>query len=233
MVTLEDAVIARLDIKGEHFELLVDPELAWKIREGEPMDLRVLAVEQVFRDAGKGERASDQSLEEAFGTSEMKVIAQQIITQGNLQLTTERRKALQEQKRKAIIAELARTSINPQTHTPHPPLRIQLAMEGAKVHVDPFKPVDLQVREVLEALRPVLPIRIERLKAVVQIPATHVGKGYAVLRSFPEVGIQREEWRPDGSWLGVVQLPAGVKEELCNRLNDATAGQVEVKVVGD
>ena len=53
MVSLDDAVIARLDRQGERFEIFVEPELAHEFREGEkkPDLSEVLAVEEIFKDA--------------------------------------------------------------------------------------------------------------------------------------------------------------------------------------
>ncbi|MEM3399720.1 MAG: ribosome assembly factor SBDS, partial [Candidatus Micrarchaeia archaeon] len=33
MVDLDKAIIARLDVKGEHFEILVDPDLAYMYKQ--------------------------------------------------------------------------------------------------------------------------------------------------------------------------------------------------------
>jgi len=59
VVSLDEAVIARLETHGERFELLVDPELAFKFKLGEEVDLEaLLAINKVFKDAKKGEKAS-------------------------------------------------------------------------------------------------------------------------------------------------------------------------------
>ena len=61
MVSLEKAVIARLKKGGETFEVLVDPYLARDLKEGKEVDFeQLLAIEEVFKDARKGERASKE-----------------------------------------------------------------------------------------------------------------------------------------------------------------------------
>ncbi|RLF49068.1 MAG: ribosome assembly factor SBDS, partial [Thermoplasmata archaeon] len=62
MVSLEDAVIARYEKKGMHFEILVDPEAAEDFLEGKEINLvDNLATDLVFKDANKGTKASEES----------------------------------------------------------------------------------------------------------------------------------------------------------------------------
>jgi ribosome maturation protein SDO1 len=54
MVKLEEAVIARLESHGERFEILVDPDLAMKLKKGEEVDFEeLLAADTVFKDSAK------------------------------------------------------------------------------------------------------------------------------------------------------------------------------------
>ena len=47
--------------------MLADPENALLLREGGDIDLDgVLAIEEIFKDASKGEKASDESLKHTF-----------------------------------------------------------------------------------------------------------------------------------------------------------------------
>jgi len=70
-----------VQFKGDkQFEILVDPDLAKEAKmEGKNHDIqRLLFVQEVFVDAGEGERASVEELEEEFGTEQMMEAAQQI-----------------------------------------------------------------------------------------------------------------------------------------------------------
>jgi ribosome maturation protein SDO1 len=154
MVSLDKAVVARFVRGGEHFEVLVDPENALSIREGRDIEMdAVLAIEEVFKDASKGDKASDDGLKNVFGTTDPSVIAKRIIIEGELHLTALQRRKIQEHKRKELIATIAANAINPQTGLPHPPQRIEKAIEEAKVNVDPFKIVDELVNIALKAIR--------------------------------------------------------------------------------
>jgi len=230
MVSVEDAIIARLDSHGETFEVLIDPEAARDLREGEDVNMaQHMAIEEIFRDAKKGERASVEMMMEVFGTTDPVEVAKQIVLRGAVQLTTEQRKEMQEAKRKRIVAEIARNAINPQTNTPHPPQRIELAMEEAKVHIDPFKPVDAQIPLVLEKLRPLMPIRFEKTQIAVKLAGDDYGRCYEDIISFGK--IIREEWQPNGNWIGVVEIPAGMRIGFVSHLNSRTKGSVETRVI--
>jgi len=226
----KEFVIARIEKAGEKFEVVVKPEAVQKIRDGKDINvLDNLAIDEIFRDAHKGSKASEEKMQEFFGTTEAVEVARQIIKKGEIQLTTEQRRDMQEAKRKQIVQYIAANAINPQTGTPHPPQRIENAMAEAKVHVDPFKPLEEQVKEVLDALRPLIPIRFEKARIAVKLTAEDSAKCYGDIKAFGT--ILREEWQPTGAWIGVVEMPAGMQTEFLERLNAKTKGNVEAKVL--
>jgi len=230
MVTLEDSVIARLEYYGEHFEILVDPELASDFKRGKEVEIeKILAVEEIFKDARKGDKSSEEAMMKAFESTDPLEAATVIIKKGQVQLTAQQRKDMQEEKRKKIIAKITREAINPQTKLPHPARRIEIAMEEARIHIDPFKSVDEQVNTVLKAIRVKIPIRFEKVDVVIRIPGDYTGKVYSVISEFGKT--KREEWQKDGSWIAVVEVPGGLQESFDRKLNELTGGQVETKVL--
>ena len=230
MVKLEDAVIAKLEIDNENFEILIEPESAQKFKEGEDIPiLENLAIDTIFKDSKKGEKASEEKMNKIFGTNDISAIAKRILIEGTIQLTTEQRKQMQENKRKQIVTSIVRNAINPQTGAPHPAQRIELAMKEAKVLVDPFKPVDVQVKDILDKLKPIIPIRFEKLKIAVKLSGENYGRTYADITGFGT--ITKEEWQKDGSWIGVVEIPAGLQSEFFDKLNRRTKGEVETKII--
>ena len=226
----KEYVIARVEKAGEKFEVLVKPEAVQKIRDGKEVDLlRELAIDEIFRDAHKGSKASEEKMAEFFGTTDPLGVARQIIQLGEIQLTTEQRRQMLEAKRKQIVQYIAANAINPQTGAPHPPQRIENAMEEAKVHIDPFKNVEEQVKDVLGALRPLLPIRFEKVRIAVKLSAEDSAKCYGDIKAFG--AILKEEWSPSGAWIGVVEMPAGMQTDFLERLNAKTKGNVETRVL--
>ncbi len=226
---LKNNVIARFESHGERFEILIPPEAAERIRNGDPLVIEDLASEFIFFDAKNGNKASEESLNEVFGTTKVEEVAQTIILKGDIQLTTDQRRRMQEKKRKLIVDRIVRNSMDPATKTPHPRQRIELAMDEAKVHIDPFRSADAQLKAVVDALRPIIPLSMDQVKISVKIPAHHTGKAYGVVRGFGS--LEREEWQSDGSWLGVVKLPAGLQNDFYDRLNEATKGEAETRIL--
>jgi ribosome maturation protein SDO1 len=234
MVSLDDAVIARYDTHGERFEVLVDPQIVSKIRNNEELEEKFnivdyAAIDTVFTDSNKGTRASDESMMKIFNTTDFQGVAMEIITKGEIQLTTDQRKEMMENKRKQIVQTIVRNAINPKTKTPHPPQRIELAMDEAKIGVDPFKSVDAQVQDILKKLQPIIPIRFEKMVIAVRLTGEDYGKCYGDIKNFGN--ITKDEWQKDGSWIGLVELPAGLKAEFIDKISSKTKGNADIKLI--
>jgi ribosome maturation protein SDO1 len=136
---------------------------------------------------------------------------------------------MQKSKRNRIIETIVRNAMDPKTKSPHPRQRIELAMEQAGVHVDPFKPVNEQVKTIIELLRPLIPISMENVRISVKIPAEHIGRAYGTIRTFGT--LEREDWQSDGSWIGIIRLPAGMQTDFYDKLNTATKGNISTKIL--
>jgi len=230
MVSLEKAVIARLKKGGEVFEVLVDPYLARDLKEGKDVDFeRLLVVEEVFKDAKKGERVSKDELTRFFGTFEIREVVRRIIVDGEVQITAEQRREMLEQKRRQIVEYIRRNTVDPRTNTPHPPSRIEMALEQAKIHIDIFKPVEAQIKDVVKALKPILPMRFEEIEIAIKVPPEHTGKAISALYSFGNV--LKEEWQRDGSWICVMRIPAGLHGDLMDLLGRVTKGEALTKIL--
>lgn len=226
----EKFTVARLTRENEHFEILVKPNKALDYRNGKITGItEVLAAEIIFTDANKGSRVSEESMKKAFKTTDVLKIADEILKKGTLQLTTEQRRKMIEDKRRQIIDFIARQAVDPKTNLPHPPLRIENAMEQIRYSIDPYKSVEEQAKEIVKLLRPILPLKVEQVKVAVKIPAQYASRAYGTVKALGT--IKREEWRGDGSWYGELELPAGAYASLLNKLGDATKGSGEAKII--
>jgi ribosome maturation protein SDO1 len=226
----EKFTTARISKSGEKFEILVKPDPALEFKMGKPLGIsQLLVIEEIYSDAGKGTRASSEKLEKAFGTSEAVKIAEEIMKHGELQLTTDQRRQLVEDKRKQVVAFIARNCIDPRTGTPHPPIRIEQALGQIKYSIDPFKSADEQAKDVIEELRALLPIKMEQMRVAVKILAEFAAKGYGAVKGYGT--ISREEWQADGALVAVVEMPAGVYGPFVERLGKITQGTIQAKVL--
>ena len=230
MVNVDAAQIIKLKSHGHSFEILVDVNLALLVKQGKEADMSsVLAVEKVFSDAKKGDEASPNSIKESFGTEDVFEVAKAIIRKGELPLTTEYKQQLREQKMKQIVNLIHRNAVDPQTHLPHPPERIENALNEAKFHVNEFEGVQKQMQEALKLIRPILPIKFEIKEMAVKIPADFAAKSYPVIQQFGKK--LREDWQADGSYLAVVEIPGGLEEDFHNKLNALCHGDIETKIL--
>jgi ribosome maturation protein SDO1 len=229
MVKLEEAVIGRFDSKGEKFEILVDPELAMQLKKGQQVSFSdLLAVETVFKDSAKGTEQSPEALSKAFGTTEIQKIAEKIIKQGEVQLTTEQRRKMRETRVKEVIEFISRNAMNPQTNAPHPPSRIENAFNESKAKIDEMKDAEEQIQGILKELKKIIPISLEQIRIAVKIPAAHAGKSEHILHKYQLV---KEEWQKDGSLIAVVEMPAGLKQDFLADLNSCCHGDLETKIL--
>lgn len=234
MISLDEAVTARLESHGQRFEVLVDPDAALAIKRGEFDDNLedVIAAEDVFEDASRGDRPPEESLEEVFETTDPMEIIPEVIKRGEIQITAEQRREMQEQKRKQLINTIARNAVNPQMDdAPHPPERIERALEEAGFRIDPMEPVEGHVDDALDALRPVIPIRFDEVVMAVRFPADYAGRAQSEVREFGD--LKREEWQSDGSWVGVLEFPAGLQNDFYDLVNELSSGEAETRVVKD
>jgi ribosome maturation protein SDO1 len=222
--------IARLTKDNEHFEILVKPDKALDYRTGKTARItEVLAAEFIFADANKGTKVSEEQMRKAFETTDPLKIADAILKKGTLQLTTEQRRKMVEDKRKQIIDFISRQAVDPKTNLPHPPLRIENAMEQIRYPIDAHKPVEEQAREIVKLLRPILPLKIEQISVAVRVPAEYSARSYGPIKNFGE--IKQEEWRADGSWYGIIEMPAGAYASFLNKLGEITKGNGEAKIL--
>lgn len=229
MTQIDKAVIARLKTGGQTFEILVDCDKAIDFRAGKCSLDDALVTNDIFKDVKQGEKAPENEMKKLFKTEDNRKVAEEIIKKGEIQLTIEHRNKLREEKRKKIIEIIHRNAIDSKTGIPHPAQRIELAMDQARVHIDEFKKAEEQVQDILEKLRPIIPIRFEVWEMAIKIPAKYAAQSYRVLKSYGTM--KKDEWQNDGSLVAVIEIPAGMSEEFENELNKLTKGENETKIL--
>jgi len=224
-----DVTVVKFSFEGEKFEILVKPDLALDYKLGKKKDLSsILVSDEIYTDSSKGTRASTEKLLKAFKTDDATIIAEKILQKGDLNLTTDQRRKMIDQKRKQIVEFVAKTYVDPRSHLPHPPLRIEQAMKDARVSVDPQKNVDEQVKDIVEKLRSIIPLKSENLDLEIIIPAQYAAKSYSVLKSTGT--LKREDWLTNGSLKAILEIPAAARPNVIDRLGSITKGTATVEV---
>ena len=229
-VDVDKAVVCRLKHSGQKFEVLCDPKKALEFRRGAKIDLNdIIAYPSIYKDVSSTDTVPKEDLQKAFGTSDVFKIAERIIMKGELQLTTEQRKEMVQQKQAQIADMISKRGVNPQTNSPHPPHRIVTAMKEAGVRIDPFKDAELQIDDIVKALRTYLPISFQRVAIAIRVQPQFAGRVYPILKGIGTV--KKEQWLNDGSLEVQVEVLAGMQQELYDKLATLTHGNFESKVV--
>ena len=220
----------RLTLDGETYEILVYPDPALNFRMGKNVDpSQVIAIDEVFFDANKGLRASAEKLKKHFGTEDHGKAALEVLRRGEIQLTQEQRKRLTEEKRRQVVNIISKNYVDPKTRLPHPPVRVEQAMQEARVSIDPFKDATEQAKDVIEKIRLIIPLKSEKVQLMIRAPAQYAGQALGVLKGFGE--ILKEEWGQDGGLSIVLEVPAASQPSLLERLGSATKGSAQVTLV--
>ena len=226
---MDKVTVVKYSYASEKFEILVKPDPAFDYKLGKISEIsKILVSDEIYTDSGKGTRASNELLLKVFKTEDTTKIAEIMMQKGELNLNTEQRKKMTTDKRKQIITFIAKTYVDPKTHLPHPPLRIEQAMDDGRVTVDPFKNADEQVKDVVEKLRPIIPLKSENLILEISVPAQFVAQSYTVLKSTGT--LKKEDWQPNGSLKAILEIPAAARPNVIDRLGSITKGTATVEV---
>ncbi len=217
--------LARYQSHGKTFEVVVDPDVAVEYKGDKEGLSDVLKAEDIFSDAKKGIFAKEEDLQEVFNTKEPLEIADTILRKGEIQLTHEYR----EEKRNKIINLIHRKTINPQTNSPHPSKRIENALEDAKVHIDEFQSAEEQVNKILDALKPIIPIKQDEATLELKMPVALASSLRGIMESYGKLA--REDW--SSTYKCELTVPAGLKNDLIEELNNKTKGEIDIKIKGE
>jgi ribosome maturation protein SDO1 len=225
----DKVTVVRYSFEGEKFEILVKPDPALEYKLGKRKDVSsVLVSDEVYSDSSKGTRASTEKLLKAFKTQDTTTIMERILQKGELNLTTEQRRKMISEKRKQIVEFIAKTYVDPRSHLPHPPLRIEQALDDARVSIDPHKNTEEQTKDIVEKIRTIIPLKSENLTLEITVPAQYAAQSYSVLKSTGN--LKKEEWQSNGSLKAILEIPAAARPTVIDRLGSITKGTASVEV---
>ena len=220
-------VPAKLTIKGKRFEILVDAEKAIQLKQGKPVSMaNILATNEIFSDLKKGMRAKEAELSSVFGSSDINVVAERIIKNGEIEVPSEFRDKAKEDKMKQVIDFLVKNVQDPKTGKPYSAEIIKTSVEKTGINLD-SRPVEEQIPKIIEKLRPIIPIKIETKKLSIRIPAVHTGRVYGLVNDYKE----KEEWMGNGDLQVTINLPAGMQMAFYDKLNNITHGSAIVEEI--
>jgi len=226
---VDKVTVVKYSFEGMKFEILVKPDPALEYKLGKRKDISsVLVSDEIYSDSNKGNRATSENLKKAFNTEDTAEIAERILKKGDLNLTTDQRRKMTSEKRKQIVEHIAKTYVDPKSHLPHPPLRIEQAMEDGRVSIDPYKNVEEQIKDIVDKLRSIIPLKSENLILEIVVPAQYAAQSYSVLKSTGT--LKKEEWQSNGSLKAILEIPAAARPDVIDRLGSITKGTATVEV---
>ena len=219
--------IVRYSAGNDKFEILVKPDPALEYKLGKKMDIsNIMISDEIYSDANKGTRCSSEKLMKHFKTTDQLEIAKQIMDKGDLNLNTDQRRKMIEEKKRQIVEYINKNFVDPKSHMPHPISRINAVLDEARVAIDPFKRLDDQLKNIVEPLRKIIPLKSEILELTVTVPAQFSGQSFSVFKTIGD--IKSEQWLSDGSLQVILSINAGMKSSFLDRIGTATKGSAQV-----
>jgi len=223
------STISRLSLRGEKFEIIVAPDPALNFKLTGRGDIRkILLIDEVYSDSKKGLRASSEKLKKFFGTTDVFKIAEKILLEGELQLTSEQRRRMIENKRQQIIAMLSKSLIDPSLGNPIPSLRIEQALNQASVSIDPFKPPEEQVKNAIKALRQILQFKVNEVSFTLTCLQEESTDVYGFVSSFGEVDQTRAQ--KDKNVKMIARIPSVLMTYFLEKLGEKYGDRVKVDI---
>ncbi len=200
------------------FEILVDLDEAIKFRKQGGSINSVIETNAIFYSIKSGEQASSEDLIKAFGVDNFDSVCEMIVKRGDIEMPMDYVKKEQEQRHKQVVDFLSRNAVD-QKGNPYTPTRIMKALQEAKINVK-NKPIETQIKDIIEQLAPIIPIKLEMKKYRITVPAVYTGKSYGVLSEYKD----SEEWLSNGDLEIIVKVPAGLVMDFFEKLNGVTHG---------
>jgi len=216
--------VARIKRTGKNFEIIVDLDNAIKFKKGLSKSIDAES-DRIFTDSKRGLAASNSDLTAAFGTDDINTIVQKIVKDGEVLVTQEHRDEEKDKKIKQVVDYIV-TNASDQTGRPYTPEKIKSALEQAHINIKNV-PVENQIKDIIAELSKVIPIKIEKKKFEIIVPAIYTGQVYGIISPYKE----DEKWLDNGDLKAIVACSSGVILPFFDKLNSATHGSAITKEI--
>eukprot|EP00770_Monocercomonoides_exilis_P013051 MONOS_12994.1-p1 / transcript=MONOS_12994.1 / gene=MONOS_12994 / organism=Monocercomonoides_exilis_PA203 / gene_product=rRNA metabolism protein, SBDS family / transcript_product=rRNA metabolism protein, SBDS family / location=Mono_scaffold00764:12520-13341(-) / protein_length=240 / sequence_SO=supercontig / SO=protein_coding / is_pseudo=false len=182
----------------------------------------VLVSEEIYKNHSKMERASESEIEAVVGSLKGIDAIKEILTKGEIALTTAERREKVEQKRREILNFIHSYYVDPSNSLPHPITRLETAMESFRYIVDPFKDAEDQALEVVDKMKGVLPLKKNVMEGSLFIPHAYVAQSQGIIKKWADKS--REKWDHNGCTMDVSIVP-GNYDKFMQELAKVTHGE--------
>ncbi|MCY3853890.1 MAG: ribosome assembly factor SBDS [Thaumarchaeota archaeon] len=219
--------------KNNRFEILVNSEAAFNYKYMKKYNQsKIFISDEVYADSKKGIRFPTGKLLSIFGTNNIENIKKIILDKGELNLTTEQRRNMIEQRKKQIIEFISKSFIDPKSNLPHPTIRIEQAINNSKVSINLSQNINEQVKYIIDKIRVLLPLKSSSyIKISIIIPNRYAFKSYPMLKTIGK--LIQSSYEKDGSLKAIVEIQAALKTIMIDKLNIMTKNTALVEVIND
>ena len=90
--------------------------------------------------------------------------------------------------------------------------------------MDPFKRLDVQVKDAINTLKSLIPLSFEPVRIAFRISGSGYGKTSKFLRPY----LDKDEWLSNGDWACIIQCPPGMAGNLIGKVKSVDSDS-EVK----
>jgi len=146
-------------VRYKNLELLCNPNTMVKYRKGLITRDSVLAINHIFKNAQKGNKANDKDIQKVFGNKVLLECIDEMLNKGDFQLTSQERKELTEKKRNEILNYFHNNYINPKNKLPHPRTRYENAFKENKINIDYSISTEKQVKDIYNKLMGIITMK--------------------------------------------------------------------------
>jgi len=139
-------------VRYRNLELLCNPNTVVKFRKGLITRDSVLAIDQIFKSAQKGNKANEKDIQKVFGNKVLSECIDEMLNNGEFQLTSKERKDLTEKRKNEILHYFHNNYIDPKSKLPHPRARYENAFKEQKINIDYSISTERQVKDIYKKL---------------------------------------------------------------------------------
>lgn len=231
MVKVDEAFELRYKKDGNNFEVLIDFDKLneFKLKSNEISVYDVLADSKIFKDQKKGDLASPVILKDVFKTDNEEIILKEILLKGEPQIPTAYLNKLRAEKKIQVVNYIVENSVNPQTKSKFTFGLIESEVSKIKFNFEPFRDFNAQAEDVLKLLKKKMPISMEKIILVIEIPGVSCGNFYGPFRKYGK--ILRENYNDVGNLVMDMEMMESRLDDVANfiKLNSNAEGSYFIK----
>lgn len=230
-IKLTNVSLVRMKKGKIRFEVACYQNKVQDWRKGIEKDLdEVLQIPQVFINVSKGQTASNEELEKAFGTTDQNEVIQLILKKGELQVGEKERQAQSSQTRAEILQLIAGKCVNPGTKRPYPVSIIDKTLTELGFNVSTSKPAKTQALDAIKLIQEknVIPIARARIRVTITDESKSAKKYVDKVKALASE-IEDEDW--SSQWELTMAVDPGNFRPLDDLVREESKGRGEVQVL--